>query len=121
MTGIHSILDNVYKLIPKYTMKAPVCTNGVVEQRFACDSIALGSLLKRSFEIGIWPILEEPYPGKSLEELASQIREMKFLSGCNHTGGDSSHSLKAFVDIRLGFQESFSTGGLELWDHKKRG
>ncbi|CZR67620.1 uncharacterized protein PAC_17519 [Phialocephala subalpina] len=84
---IESTIQVIYDLITKYSGPEIICCN----DRFACDAILLGSLLKRSATIGISPRPKNPYPGMTFKRLAEQIREMQVLDNCGHTSGDGTY------------------------------
>jgi hypothetical protein len=80
--GIEGMIKMIHDLIAKYSGPETICPN---DSGFACDSILLGSLLKRSVTLGIWPQPEDPYPGMTFKTLADEIREMQILDDCNQS------------------------------------
>ena len=54
---IESMIAVIHDLITKYSGSNILCDNG---QEFSCDANLLGSLLKASPIIGIWPRPEYP-------------------------------------------------------------
>ena len=79
--SIDRAIQVIYDLIAKYSGPEIICCN---DDRFACDAILLGSLLKSSAAIGILPRPKNPYPGMTFKTLAEQIREMKVLDQCRY-------------------------------------
>ncbi len=69
----------VHDHIDKYLTSDILCFR---DKQFACDAIVLGSLLKSSIDIGIWPRPEVPYCGMTFKNLASQVRGMRVLDQC---------------------------------------
>jgi hypothetical protein len=80
--GIEGMIKMMHDLINKYSSLETVCSN---DSGFACDAILLGSLLKRSAALGIWPQPKDPYPGITFKTLAGQIRGMQVLDDCNQS------------------------------------
>jgi hypothetical protein len=78
--AIGHIITIVHDHIDKYFISDILCSRG---KQFACDAIFLGSLLKSSIDIGIWPRPEVPYYGMTFKNLASKVREMRVLDKCN--------------------------------------
>ena len=79
INAIESMIAVIHDLITKYSGPNILCDNG---QEFSCDANLLGSLLKASAIIGIWPRPEDPYPGIKSKTLADQIRGMRVLDDC---------------------------------------
>jgi hypothetical protein len=77
-------MEVMHDLIIKYSTSEILCHN---DNQFACDAVVLGSLLKGSATIGIWPQPKEPFDGMTFKELASQILEMQVLDDCNQRQG----------------------------------
>lgn len=69
----------VHDHIDKYLTSDILCSR---DNQFACDAIVLGSILKSSIDIGIWPRPEVPYCGMTFKNLASQVRGMTVLDQC---------------------------------------
>jgi hypothetical protein len=81
--AIESMIAVIHDLITKYSGPNILCENG---NEFSCDANLLGSLLKASAIIGIWPRPEDPYPGINSKTLADQIRGMRVLDNCERSG-----------------------------------
>jgi hypothetical protein len=104
LNGIESAIQVIYDLITKYSGPDIVCNNAHVG--FACDATLLGSLIKSSAAIGIYPRPKYPYPGVTFNTLAEQIREMQILDDCrnDHRGYSSYnryHGVKDSIDASL--------------------
>lgn len=97
--------------ITAYLTPDILCNNG---KQFSCDAIVLGSLLKGSAAIGIWPRPEVPYRGITFKGLASQVREMKVLDSCNQRDGYYSsgnrHRVKDAIEASIGSLEDHFCG-----------
>jgi hypothetical protein len=52
---------------------------------FGCDAITLGSLLKGSINVGIWPLPQAPYVGMTYKNLSYKVREMNILDSCRRS------------------------------------
>jgi hypothetical protein len=98
------------------------------ELRYACDSMVLGSLMKSSRKIGIWPKPEAPFNGRKFKDLARAIRSIKILDVCkkgssqrwNLYGPSSNcHGLEDSIEASM---KSIEAGldGLELSDYAKK-
>jgi predicted DNA-binding protein len=65
----------------------------------------LGSLLKGSAAIGIWPRPEVPYHGITFKSLASQVREMQVLDNCNqrdrYYSSGNGHGVKDAIEASI--------------------
>ncbi|KFY67656.1 hypothetical protein V496_01480 [Pseudogymnoascus sp. VKM F-4515 (FW-2607)] len=70
----------VHDHIATYLTSDILCSS---DKQFDCDAIILGSLLKGSIGIGIWPRPEVPYCGMTFKNLASQVRKMRVLDQCS--------------------------------------
>ena len=104
-----------------------VCDVFDEELGYACDAMVLGSLMKSSRKIGIWPKPEAPFSGKKFKDLARAIRSIKVLDVCKktssrriHTLGPSSncHGLESSIETAM---KSIEAGidGLVLSDYPK--
>ncbi|KFY53145.1 hypothetical protein V496_07855 [Pseudogymnoascus sp. VKM F-4515 (FW-2607)] len=71
ITIVHNHIDNYFS--------SNICASGDKDKQFSCDAIVLGSLLKSSSDIGIWPRPEVPYCGMTFKSLASQVEEMRVI------------------------------------------
>lgn len=99
--GIERAIQVIDDLITKYSGPEIVCSNG---ERFACDAILLGSLIKSSAAIGILPRPKNPYPGVTFKTLAEQIRKMQVLDICkdNHRDYYSlNHGVKDSIEASM--------------------
>jgi hypothetical protein len=83
----------ILDLIAKYSGPNILCGN----KGFSCDAYLLGSLLKASAIIGIWPRPEVPYPGIKIKTLADQMREMQVFDDC-----EIPHRVRGFYDSPRG-------------------
>lgn len=77
--AIESMMAIIHDLITKYSGPNILCDNG---QEFSCNAHLLGSLLKASAIIGIWPRPEVPYLGFKIKTLADQVRGMQVFDNC---------------------------------------
>ena len=98
------------------------------ELRYACDAMVLGSLLKSSRKIGIWPKPEAPFAGRKYKGLAKAIRGIKILDVCNKTSSrrwnshgpaGNSHGLEDEIEEKLKEVEK-GLDGLRLFDFAKK-
>ncbi|KAG4431287.1 hypothetical protein IFR05_013231 [Cadophora sp. M221] len=85
----------IHNLITKYSGPKILCDKG---HGFSCDAKLLGSLLKASAMIGIWPRPEDPYPGINSKTLASQIRGMQVMDDCSRY---YSHEIKVLIEASM--------------------
>jgi hypothetical protein len=81
--AITEVISVIYNDITTYFTPDIISGRDSASNQFACDANVLGSLLKSSATIGIWPRPEAPYHGITFSSLASKIREMKVLDTCN--------------------------------------
>jgi len=93
----------IHDLITKYSGPDILCNNN---QDFSCDAKLLGSLLKASAIIGIWPRPEHPYPGIKSKTLAVQIRGIQVLDDCNmssrgYYSSSFSHGIKNSIEASM--------------------
>ncbi len=70
----------MYDQIAKYLTPKTLCSSSCPAD---CDAVVLGSLIKGSVAIGIWPRPEDPYEGMTLKNLVSQIRQLQIFDECN--------------------------------------
>jgi hypothetical protein len=113
--GIESLIKVIHDLITKYSGAKKICHR---DNGFACDAILLGSLLKRSAKMGIWPHPKYPYPGLTFKTLADQIRGMELLDDCRQSGNRyyssaGSHGIKSSIEESIRSLED-SMCGLKL-------
>jgi hypothetical protein len=119
----------IHALINKYMDGKAICDGGQDEEsRYGCDAMVLGSLMKSSRKIGIWPKPEVPFSGRKFKELASAIRNIKVLDICNKTRARRLHSLSPSSNCH-GLEHSIEASmrsieagldGLELSDYAEK-
>ncbi|KAI9046871.1 hypothetical protein LZ554_008949 [Drepanopeziza brunnea f. sp. 'monogermtubi'] len=86
VSAISTAIDTVHALIIKFMDGTDHCDAAIDDDlRYACDAMVLGSLLKSSRKIGIWPKPEAPFPGRRWRDLAKKLRGIKVLDVCNKT------------------------------------
>ncbi|EHK98522.1 hypothetical protein M7I_5666 [Glarea lozoyensis 74030] len=123
-TAINTVISVIHKLITKYMDGTTHCEVGMDDNmRFACDAMLLGSLMKGSHKIGIWPKPEAPFNGQKYNELAKAIRGIKMLDVCGKSAGrkwssyggfeGNAHELENFIDNELKAVEE-NLGSLDL-------
>jgi len=82
--AIEGAMRIVHTLIARYSSPEVFCPAVWDENNnLACDSLILGSLIKGSAAIGIWPDIDAPYHGIVFQELATQVRELRVFDVCN--------------------------------------
>ena len=119
--SIESAIQVIYNQITKYSGPEIICGGN---DRFHCDAILLGSLLKSSAAIGISPRPTNPYPDMTFNKLAEQIRGMLVLD--EHGGGGyyqstHHHGIKHSIEASLRSLEDHMSGlKLELFLTQKR-
>lgn len=126
---METALSVVHTLITKYMEGSALCDAALDEElRYACDAMVLGSLLKSSRKIGIWPKPEAPFPGRKYKGLAKAIRGIKILDVCNKTSSrrwnshgpaGNSHGLEDVIEEKLKEVEK-GLDGLRLFDYAKK-
>lgn len=82
--------------------------------RLACDSMVLGSLIKASAKIGIWPMPSEPDPKVSFNSLKKRIRQMKILYGQSCGEINDGHGVADIINTSINAIEESLSGGLDL-------
>lgn len=94
------------------------------DKNIACDGQMLGSLLRGSSAIGIWPMPVSPYIGLSWSTLSSRIRKMQITSACETFCNDTriiprgaAHGIKASIAEKLDSLET-QMAGLEIESFK---
>jgi hypothetical protein len=120
----------VHALITRYMDGQTICDGGLDDElRYACDAMVLGSLMKSSRKIGIWPKPEAPFSGRKFKDLARSIRSIRILDVCNKSSsrrwnslGPSSncHGLEDSIEASMKSIEA-ALDGLELSDYAKKG
>jgi len=100
----HNAIENtiavVHNQITRYFTSDILCSR---DTSFECDAFILGSLLKSSMKINIWPRPEAPYHGTTVEELTSQILNMQVLDHYTRRGHSSSfnHDVKRSIETSI--------------------
>ena len=118
----------IHTLINRYLEGQTLCDGSLDDElRYACDAMILGSLLKTSRRIGIWPMPEAPFDDWKFKNLARKIRGIRILDVCNksssrrwtsHGPGNNSHGLEDEIEERLKALER-SLDGLNLSDYAR--
>lgn len=125
--AIDSAITSVYQLITKYIDGKVNCKHALDEdQRYACDAMVLGSLMKGARTIGIWPKPTAPFSGKRLSKLLNEIRNIKILDVCNPQSSgfgasypsSNCHGLEDSLKATMKIIED-GLDDLELDDYKK--
>lgn len=101
--AIEGIITVIYDYIAKHLTPDILCSDG---GDFACDAQVLGSLLKSSLTIGIWPRPAIPYRGITFSRLATQTREMQISDECAYRNGYSygrgcGHGIKDTINASI--------------------
>jgi hypothetical protein len=81
----------VRHLLGNYQTTEHVCNRGD-DKISACDAMVLGSLLKVAQKARLWPFLEPPYKGFSVEGLKKDILALEIKTFCDIT--DPENGLK---------------------------
>ena len=111
---------------PKIHCKSRHGGQVLAEKNAACDALMLGSLLRGSAAMGIWPAPSPPFSAMSWKSTASRIRDLKVVSVCdefyshstwNPKAPDPSHGVKASILEVIDTLEERMTG-LELASFK---
>ncbi|CZS92471.1 uncharacterized protein RAG0_03050 [Rhynchosporium agropyri] len=116
INAIESMIAVIYDLITKYSGPNILCTGN----EYSCDATLLGSLLKASAIIGIWPRPKDPYPGINAKMLAGHIRGMQVLDDCERFGrgyyqsSNGSHGIKVLIEASMKSLEAGKIPGLQL-------
>lgn len=106
--AIDRTITIVHDHIDKYFTSDILCSRA---KKFDCDAIVLGSLLKSSMDIGIWPRPEVPYCGMTFKNLASKVREMQVLDKCNMDYYNiPSHRVKEAIEASINSLENQYSG-----------
>ena len=106
----------MHDYIAKYLTSGFLCHE---DSPFSCDANVLGSLLKSSAIIGIWPRPEIPYPGITFTSLATQVRNMEVLDECNggrYHRSRNEHGVKDTINASIrSLEDQFSGLKLDLF------
>jgi hypothetical protein len=118
---IGATLHIIDKFVEKFTAHSgePECIIGTREDRYTCDTMTLGSLLKSAAKMGTWPKPEEPYCGIIYNDLSTEINEMKLLDLSKHNNKHGCHNYGDSIVNSLA-QMELHYSGLKLWDFKQR-
>jgi hypothetical protein len=89
----------VHDHITRYLTSKTLCSSN---HSFDCDAVLLGSLLKSSVSIGIWPRPDLPYHGISFKYLAYKVREIRIIEECRwrdefYGSRDKNHGIKSTI------------------------
>jgi hypothetical protein len=117
--AIENAILIVHNLIVRYSgpVICPVVWNE--NDKLACDALLLGSLIKGSAAIGIYPIIFAPYHGIVFKDLATQIRELKVFDVlhdvCNQSFGryqsnSDAHGVKSSIEASMNALECAMIG-----------
>ncbi|KAG9229346.1 hypothetical protein BJ875DRAFT_387537 [Amylocarpus encephaloides] len=131
LDAINSAITVVHTFISKYMDGETHCETGMDEGlRFACDSMLLGSLMKGSRKIGIWPRPYAPFIGQNFRDLAKAIRGIKISDVCGRSSGrrwtsyggfeGNAHGLEKQIEDAIIAAEA-GLAGLELEKYRKEG
>jgi hypothetical protein len=119
--AIEGAMHAVHSLITRYSSPEVFCPAVWDENNnLACDSLLLGSLIKGSAAIGIWPRIPSPYPGIVFQDLATQVRELRVFDVCNqarrsYQSCSDAHGVKDSIHASMSALEG-AMGGLNLED-----
>ncbi|PBP25406.1 hypothetical protein BUE80_DR003810, partial [Diplocarpon rosae] len=128
-SAIDSAMSFVDVLITKYMDGSDHCDAALDEElRYACDAMVLGSLLKSSRKIGIWPKPQAPFPGRKWKDVAKNMRGIRILDVCNKTSSrkwnshgpsGNAHGIEDEIESALKDVEK-GLNGLKLKDFAKQ-
>jgi hypothetical protein len=106
-----------------------ICDGAIDDDlRYACDAMVLGSLMKSSRKMGIWPKPESPFNGKKFKDLALAVRRIKVLDVCNKTRSrrltslnlpSNCHGLEDSIEASMKSLEA-GLDGLELSNYSRK-
>lgn len=119
--AIEGSLLIVHGLIARYSGPDVLCPVVWDEHnKLACDSFILGSLIKNSSTIGIWPKPNAPYEGIVFKDLTAKLRDLKVFNVCNHNWGryqscSDAHGVKESIEASMSALED-AMCGLNLED-----
>lgn len=119
--AIEGAMHVVHTLIARYSSPEVFCPAVWDENNnLACDSLLLGSLIKGSAAIGIWPNIPSPYYGIVFQDLATQVRELRVFDVCNqarrsYQSCSDAHGVKDSIHASMSALEG-AMGGLNLED-----
>ena len=124
--AVLAAISFIHTLIDKYMVGKTLCDGSLDDElRYACDAMVLGSLMKGSRKIGIWPKPEAPFNGQTFQNLARSIRSIRILDVCNksssrrwtsHGPGANSHGLEQTIETEIKALET-GLGGLKLAEY----
>lgn len=95
--------------------------------QYACDAIILGSLMKSSRKINIWPRPEAPFTGTKFRDLARAIRGIRIVDVCNRSSrraaslgtASNGHGLEDEINASIKDIEA-GMDGLELLQYARK-
>lgn len=106
-----------------------ICDGAIDDDlRYACDAMVLGSLMKSSGKMGIWPKPESPFGGKTFKDLAQTVRNIRILDVCNKTRSrrltslslpSNCHGLEDSIEASMKSLEA-GLDGLELPNYARK-
>ena len=125
---MQAAITSIHTLINRYLEGQTLCDGSLDDElRYACDAMILGSLLKTSRKIGIWPMPQAPFDGWKFKNLAKKIRGIRILDVCNksssrrwtsHGPGNNSHGLEDEIEDCMKALER-DLEGLKLCDYAR--
>ncbi|KAI6710104.1 hypothetical protein JHW43_007371 [Diplocarpon mali] len=128
-SAIESAMSIVHALITRYMDGSDHCDAALDDElRYACDAMVLGSLLKSSRKIGLWPKPQAPFPGRKWRDVAKDIRGIRILDVCNKTSSrrwnshgpsGNAHGIEDEIEGALKDVEK-GLSGLKLKDYAKK-
>jgi len=118
--AIENAILIIHNLIARYSGPCILCPVIWDESdKLACDSLLLGSLIKGSAAIGIYPMISNPYHGIVFKDLAAQIRELKVFDVlhdvCNqglgkYQSNSDAHGVKSSLEASMNALECAMIG-----------
>lgn len=126
---METAITTIHSLITRYMDGKTICDGSVDDDsRYACDAMVLGSLMKSSRKMGIWPKPETPFTGRNFKDLAHSIRGIRILDVCQKSRSrrltslnptSNCHKLEDSIETSM---ESIESGldGLEIADYPKK-
>jgi hypothetical protein len=127
--AMETAITTIHSLITRYMDGKTICDGSIDdESRYACDAMVLGSLMKSSRKMGIWPKPESPFNGRKFKHLARSIRSIRILDVCHKSRSkrltslnptSNCHGLEDSIEASMKSIES-GLDGLELADYAKK-
>ncbi len=115
--AIERVVTIVHDQITKYLTSDAICSH---KDQPSCDSIILGSLIRGSVGIGIWPRPEAPYNGIKFTNLACQLEEMDVFDDCYDSRSSGHGVTKAIVASVQHLEDQFLGIHLDFFLPEKR-